>query len=181
MIYVEPNKRRAATMNMVAEGLVERQNYTREFRLVVPACGYTELVLNNLAEFWEAGLIGAGGPGEPGRWHRVHATKSGRYLMRQWREGTNRAIVELPEIVDLPAAVASGELPATSEKMLTDAGWSILNAWRVRDGWVAEVGRVREGPWEERVFLLDARGLAYRGLSREDANALGAAILAAAR
>jgi hypothetical protein len=174
MIYMEPGNRRADTMTIVGERLAIRHTLTGEFKLVAKACGYLELVLKNLAEFFEAGIIYAKGTGE---WQELAWTKTGHYLWQQWKQGPPRAIVELPDIER-----DGGTIPQASERMLTDAGWSILNAWKVTDGWVVELMRFRQGEArEEQVLLLDARGLAYRGLPRAEASALAAAVIAAAR
>ncbi len=173
MIYMEPGNRRADTMTIVSERCAWRDSKTGEFRLVAKACGYLELVLANLAEFYDAGVI-EDVPGDcaaPLRW-----TKTGHYLWKQWQQGLPRAIVELPKIEP-----DGGTVPAASKQMLTDAGWETPNTWKISDGWVAEVFRDKDDTWQQKVLLLDARGLAYRGLSLADAAALAAAILAAAR
>lgn len=175
MIYVDPGKRRADTMSIVAEHCAWRRE-DGTFELVAKACGYLEQVLTNLAEFYEAGVIEEvpGGQGEL-RW-----TKTGHYLWKQWKQGPPRIVVGLPAIEP-----DGGTIPQASERMLTDAGWSILNVWKVTDGWVVEVMRIRQGEEhevpQEKVLLLDARGLAYQGLPRDAAHALGASIIAAAR
>lgn len=181
MIYAEPGNRRADTMTIVNERCAQRNAVTGEFRLIAKACGYLAPVLTNLAGFYEAGVIECWGTEDTDGWRELKWTKAGHYLWQQWKQGPRRMVEEMPEIVDLPAVTSSGEFPVASKMMLTDAGWSVENVWRVEDGWVAEVGREKEGAWQEKVLLLDARGLAYRGLSRAGATELGAAIIAAAR
>jgi hypothetical protein len=176
---MEPGNRRADTMNIVGEGLAFRHYVTGEFKLVATACGYLDLVLKNLAEFFEAGVIEPTHRAEERSgmdWDGLRWTKTGHYLWKQWREGPPRAVVELPRtapIADFP--------PKASLQMLADADWSVSNIWKVGDGWIVEVGRVKDEAWQEKILVLDARGLAYRGLSRPDAAALAAAILAAVR
>lgn len=180
MIYAEPGNRRADTMTIVNERCAQRNAVTGEFRLIAKACGYLDLVLTNLAEFYDAGLIYAKHHQETGdlarEWQTLAWTKTGHYLWRQWKQGPPRAVVELPAVEP-----DGGTIPKASEQMLVDAGWSILNVWKVTDGWVVELMRMRDERPQEKVLLLDARGLAYRGLPRTDAMALGAAIIAAAR
>lgn len=180
MIYISPDQRRADTMTIVGEGLAFRHYVTGEFKLIGKACGYLDLVLKNLAEFFEAGVIEPSpmyeNRGDGIDWDGLRWTKTGHYLWKQWKEGPPRAVVELPVIEP-----DGGTIPKASEQMLTDADWSILNVWKVADGWVVEVMRMRGERPQEKVLLLDARGLAYRGLPRTEAHALGAAIVAAAR
>jgi hypothetical protein len=179
MIYMEPGNRRADTMTIVGERLAVR-HHTGKFKLVAKACGYLDLVLKNLADFFEAGVIEERGTEDTEGWRELRWTKTGHYLWQQWKQGPPRAIVELPGVEQ-----DGGTIPQASERMLTDAGWSILNAWKVTDGWVVELTRFRQGEEhearEEKVLLLDARGLAYRGLPRAEASALAAAVIAAAR
>jgi DNA-binding PadR family transcriptional regulator len=176
VIYMEPGDRRADTLGAVNEGRIVQNNTTGEYAFVGGSVGWLAQALDNLVAFEEAGLIETERLKRDG-WARVSVTDAGKYLFRQWRNGPPRAVVELPGVE------RDSIIPKASEQMLVDAGWSILNAWKVADGWVVELMRVRDEDKrpEEKVLLLDARGLAYRGLSRVDAHALGAAIVAAAR
>lgn len=184
MIYIDPGERRADTMSIVNEGCAARHYATGEFKLIANACGYTELVMRNLAAFFDAGVI------EPspkpadrvdnGDWEILRWTRTGHYLWRQWAEGPLRAVVELPQ-------PGQGEQPPKSAMdMLADAGWpgkTILNVWTVPGGWIVEAQRWPEddGPPEEIVFTLDSRGLAVQAWPRAEAAAWAATLLAAAR
>jgi hypothetical protein len=176
MIYMEPGNRRADTLNTVAEGRVQQHSKTGEYRFVGGDPGsWNALALKNLLEFDQCGLIETERAEYDG-WAKVSVTAAGMYLFGQWKQGPPRAIVELPRtasIADFP--------PKASLQMLVDVDWSVSNIWRVEDNWVVEIGRVKDEAWEEKVLLPDACGLAYKTLSRADAAALAAAILAAAR
>ena len=179
MIYMEPGDRRANTLSVVAEGRVQQHSKTGAYRFVGGDPGsWNRKALENLAKFDECGLIEAEQVEYDG-WASVEVTAAGMYLFGQWKSGPPCAIVELPEVEH------DNTIPKASEQMLVDAGWSILNAWKVADGWVVELMRIKRSEEheasEEKVLLLDARGLAYRGLPRADATMLAAAILAAAR
>lgn len=184
MIWADPGNRRADTMTIVGEGLARRHYFTGEYRLVAKACGYLDLALKNLAELFDAGLIEEVGIPERDSWYRLAWTKAGKALWEQWKQGSPRAIVELPEVTP-----DGGGIPVASERMLTDAGWSILNAWKNfswhdEGGWVVEVmyrDTTKPTRDRERVMLLDKRGLTILDLSRAEALVMGATIIAAAR
>lgn len=174
MIYIDPGNRRADTMSIVAERCAWRDSKTGEFELVAKACGYLELVLENLAEFYDAGVIEEvpDGPGEL-RW-----TKTGHYLWNQWKNGPPRHVVELPERNPQGVEV----LPRFVAAMLEDAGWTITGVRGDRLGYFV-VDMYRYGgefePLIERVLALTAGGHTVLSLSAAEAKTLAPMLLAA--
>lgn len=184
MIYVEPGNRRADTMSIVSEGCAARHYVTGEFKLIAKACGYTELVMRNLAEFFEAGVIEPSPkPGDRvdnGDWEILRWTKTGHYLWKQWREGLPRRVVEIPAREERPAAV----LPKYVAARLQGAGWQVLNVWRNSETGHLVVPIMRYGdgdePPTERVLVLAVNGRALLSLDRAgEAEALARMLLAA--
>ena len=80
-------KRRADTLNLVAEQRVVRDIDNDTFDVVGGGIGWHATALRHLAEFHEAGLIEDGevllSAGR--RWQRL--TVAGNYLLRRWHHG----------------------------------------------------------------------------------------------
>lgn len=177
MIYVDPGDRRADTMNLVFEGLVQRHNATGKFRLIATACGYSEAVLENLVVFYEAGLIEATNEA-PASWCTVLTTVSGRYLMKQWRNGPARRVVPVAELRPEPAI----QFPRHAAQMLTDAGWTINGIWAESPTkyYVVSISRFGDnGMPVEQVLVLTAGGHTVLNLSDAEAKQMVPMLLAA--
>lgn len=186
MIYVEPGNRRADTMSIVSEGLAFRHYVTGEFKLVGKACGYLELVLKNLAEFFEAGVIEPGprpeDRGDGIDWDGLRWTKTGHYLMQQWKQGPPRRVVEVPAPLKRPARA----FPKFAAAMLLDAGWTINDVWYGNpvDHFVVSISRDGDTDAGEplvvgRVLVLTAGGRTMLNLSDTEAKAMMTRLLAA--
>jgi len=178
MIYIDPGDRRADTMNIVAEGLAWRDPDTGEFTLVATACGYLDLVLTNLAEFYEAGVIEE----KPHSYSQLQWTKTGHYLWKQWKDGPARRVVQVPEPAERPAAA----LPNYAAAMLLDAGWTVNGTWKTESLECVVVSITRDGDVDsgeplvvKKVLVLDRRGRTLLDLSIAQARLLVPTLLAA--
>lgn len=181
MIYIDPGNRRVDTMTIVGEGLAFRHYVTGEFKLVAKACGYLDLALKNLAEFYEAGVIEPSprpeDRGDGIDWDGLRWTKTGHYLWKQWQEGPPRRVVTVAQEEQGIQA-----FPDPARSMLLDAGWTITAVWRQAplEFFVVHIGRNPEqGGWEERVLVTNSVGYVLLDLPRAKARMLLPMFLAA--